>query len=112
MHCCEFCNLRFQPRPQVKRPRACSACQKKRQRENEKAWHSKNKAQFGARYHQLQKVLRFKELKGICAECLKCFGTGFTFHGKDPNLEVFEDYFFTFLLRLGIRRVNKFWLVV
>jgi integrase len=35
MHKCEFCNACFQARPQVKHPRACQNCQKKRQQENE-----------------------------------------------------------------------------
>ena len=34
MQICEFCHTEFIPRPQIKKPRACShsACQKKRQR--------------------------------------------------------------------------------
>ena len=109
MHQCEFCTARYQARSQVKRPRACADCQKNRQRANEKAWHIKNKAQFNPRYFQIQKILRFKQLKKISQEYLKYFRVGFTLHGKQLNLLLFEQFLLKFLLQLGVRRVNKLW---
>lgn len=111
MHKCEFCFSNFHARPQVKRPRACPNCQKKRQRANEKAWHIKHKDQFDQRYHQVQKMIRFKLIKQVLVEFLKYLRVGCSIHGQQLHWGLFESYFLKFLGDLGIRRVNKFWQV-
>jgi hypothetical protein len=110
MHCCEFCSATYQPRPQVKRPRACPQCQKQRQRANEKAWHFKHQAKFDPSYFSVKRELRLKEVRKLVEEFLKCFLVGLTFSGKRPGDEgLLRDYFQRFFLELGIRRVNKLW---
>jgi hypothetical protein len=103
MHICEFCSATFQARPQVKRSR---------QRANEKAWHSKHKGEFDRRYHQVLKKLRSKQILNVCRELLNNLKVGCAFHGRALNLELVESHLFRFLSNLGIRRVNKFWVVL
>ena len=82
---CEFCNINFQPRVQVKRPRACPRCQKKRQSANEKAWHERHPEYDDSEYHQIQKKQRMKrlgEMVGIIVECLRV-GKDFLKHSFD-----------------------------
>jgi len=98
----------FQPRPQVKRPRACADCQKRRQRENEKAWHSRNKDHFSPLYHQIKKRLRLREIRKIFNELARCFRAGMTFYGKQIEFPLFEEGLLKFFIQLGIRRINKF----
>lgn len=107
MHQCEFCNVMFQPRPQVKHPRACRDCQKKRQQANEKAWHSKHKTGFDCKYHQNQKRIRMQSLREHVQKVTRWIEIGMTYVGQAVNLELLTDYLVKFFIDLGIRRANK-----
>lgn len=109
MHRCDFCNVMFNARPQVKRPRACKDCQLERQQENERAWHSEHRSGFDAQYHRSQKVDRFKTLKAVADEISKLVDIGKTFLGERVELAGMVTFFYRFLVHIGIRRVNKFW---
>jgi hypothetical protein len=110
MHKCEFCNTEFNPRPQVKNPRACAACQGLRQRDNEYDWRKRNPKYSDAKYHELMRGLREKRLKAIAAVISKCIGIGKDMTGTNLEMNEFGMALTRFLLALGIRRVNKFWL--
>ena len=110
MHKCEFCNAMFQARPQVKRPRACQQCQKKRQRENEKSWHIKNKSDFDSRYHKTRKIQRTAKLQKIARSIFELIETGKKFLHRNIRLDRFDEFLFLFLKDLGIRHVNKLWI--
>lgn len=65
VHQCEFCGDKFQARPQVKNPRACSKiiCQKKRQKSNELEWKQRNPSEFDSLYHRVCKDARVKQIR-------------------------------------------------
>ena len=109
MHRCEFCNVMFEARPQVKRPRACDGCQRHRQRENEKAWHNRHKGLYDNKYHQVQKAERYKCLKEVAERILKLIEVGKTFLGEALDLKEMGDLLHRFLIHFGIRKINKFW---
>ncbi len=109
MHKCEYCNACFQARPQVKHPRACQNCQLKRQRENEKSWHFKHKSNFDREYHGIQKIQRFERLQEISKIICQWIKTGAIFSGNNFLNSDWENSFMSFLVKLGIRKVNKFW---
>jgi hypothetical protein len=108
MHQCEFCPNLFSPRPQVKRPRACSNCQFLRQQENEKTWHSKNKEKHDALYHRVQKGLRVETLSEISKKVCEWLRIGMEFKGGSVDVKELGKLLLRFFLDLGIRRVNKF----
>lgn len=109
MHRCEFCTTYFQARPQVKHPRACKNCQKLRQRDNEKTWHFKHKTSFDRKYHAIQKSQRLVSIKIVSVNICHWIRTGALFYGNSFLNADWENSFFVFLVRLGIRKVNKFW---
>ena len=110
MHRCEFCHVMFEGRPQVKRPRACGECQQERQRENEKAWHNRNKGLYDLKYHQIQKAERFKKLKAMAEQIFRFIEIGKSFLGTEIDLGGLEELFQLFFISFGIRKINKFWL--
>lgn len=107
MHRCEFCFVMYQPRPQVKRPRACEQCQSKRQRSNEKAWHFKHKGQFDAKYYRILKDQRLKALREKSALFREWIEIGRRFMQQSGSLVGLDEFLFQFLTYVGIRRVNK-----
>jgi hypothetical protein len=111
MHCCEFCHIQFTPRNQVKNPRACvtEKCQKLRQRDNEKTWKQKHLDQYDKEYHEIQRDKRDKEIEDILNSILKCIEVGINFLGQKIEFQNFKVYFTTFIFKLGIRQINKFW---
>jgi hypothetical protein len=109
MHKCTFCHDIFNPRPQVKDPKACSKCQSLRRQANQKAWHFKNKTGFDSRYHKLQRELRNKQLQEICNTLCGALRVGLQFQGKELNLPLMEQLFFEFLQKFGLRRANNLW---
>lgn len=109
MHRCEFCPALFSPRPQVKRPRACPGCQQKRQRENEKSWHSRHKTGFDRRYHALQRELRRSRLRRWAVTLGEWLKVGTTFAGAKIDVAAWTGVLFDFLSALGVRRANKLW---
>ena len=110
---CRYCNTSFNPRPQVKHPIACndSCCQKKRQRDNEKSWHSENKHRYDPKYHYRKRRLRFQALENISKTFVNAVRTGMTLIDPELRLEYesFSLFLLSFISQLGIRRVNKFW---
>ncbi len=111
VHQCEFCHASFQPRPQVKNPRACNLleCQEKRQRSNEVAWRQKNGTTHDPQYHRLRKASRLKQLKEISLMIGRCVSTGARFLNQSQTFESFQELLFKFLTSLGLRRINKLW---
>jgi hypothetical protein len=111
MHCCEFCYCQFTPRNQVKNPRACfeKGCQKKRQRDNEKTWKQKHLAEYDKEYHEIQRNKRNKEIEDILNSLFKCIEIGSKFLAKKIEFENLKAHFTTFIFKLGIRKINKFW---
>lgn len=106
---CEFCHTSFQPRAQVKRPRACSKCQKERQKANEDAWHERNPKYSDREYHQVQKKQRLKRLGELVGIILECLRVGKDFLKQNFDLEKTRVLFSKFLSVVGIREINKFW---
>lgn len=107
---CEFCSLSFQPRPQVKKPRACNSkcCQKKRQSSNEKEWRKKNNLMSDPQYHRLRRKLRNEIILKITEQLFACFLVGSRYFKLNINEEILRSHLFKFILLLGIRRANKF----
>ena len=111
MHKCEFYHIEFSPRPQVKNPRACKLdqCQVKRQRSNEKAWKDKHSQEYDKEYHETQRDKRSRAIEMVLDTILKCLDIGSKLTGKSIQINDFKAYFTTFLFKLGLRRINKFW---
>ena len=110
MHQCEFCNAMFRPRPQVKSPKACGFCQAKRQRQNEKLWREKNLQRYDPLYHRTRKLQRLERLRLKAKEFIECLRVGSQFLGLSFLIGILDSMIEKFLVTLGIRRVNKFWL--
>jgi len=112
MHKCEFCHNNFIPRLQVKNPRACknSQCQLKRQRSNEKEWKNKHIPEYDKQYHQVQKKKRSKLISSTLESILDCLTAGTKLFGRNCNMANFKAHLNIFLSRLGIRKINKFWI--
>ena len=109
MHCCEFCNTLFKARPQVKHPRACKNCQKKRQMANEKAWRERNKKLYDNKYHQIKKIHRNHYINDITKKITECIQVGRTFLNIDFNPKTLHEYLLKLFQTLGVRQINKFW---
>jgi len=108
---CEFCNISFQPRVQVKRPRACPRCQGKRQRANEKAWHERHPVYGDKQYHQIRKRQRMKRLWEVVDIIVECLRVGKDFLRHNFDLERTRTFLWQFLAYVGVREINKFWIV-
>lgn len=108
---CKYCNKQYTPRPQVKNPIACNdpKCQKKRQSDNEKSWHQRNKEKFDSRYHQRKRKSRYKKMISVLKKITQIISVGSKFLGAPINLNHFESLMLKFLKPLGIRQINKFW---
>ena len=108
---CEFCKEEFSPRPQVKNPRACNkkSCQIKRQKINEKEWRERNQGLYNKKYHNIMKQKRINKLKEYSDKLLKLIKIGQTYLDMKLKIENISNYIFHFFLKLGIRKVKKFW---
>ncbi len=112
MRNCEFCNATFQPRPQVKRPRACASpeCQKKRQSRNEKDWrdrHGEDSAPFDFKAWRSEKKKRLEHLAKDLSDLLK---KGATFMGRGLfDQDLLGEILLQGLYKLGLRAANKLW---
>ena len=108
---CEFCSLDFNPRPQVKTPRACShsRCQDARQKANEKAWREQNNGPYDGAYHTAKRSLRAAKLKGMLTAFMDALKVGSRMRGLDIQVEKFETFLRQAFLELGSRRANKLW---
>ena len=112
MHNCEFCHTEYTPCPQVKKPRACSNCQKARQRENEKAWQQRNLGLHDGKYHRRLRKERKDEIKSRIKHLVRCIEVGSTLLGtifSDSSRDEFIDWIVPAILRVGTRRANKLW---
>ena len=108
---CEFCKISFNPRPQVKKPRACpkKTCQRARQRSNEKEWRYRNLNLYDSKYHRIKRSQRKSKLNEIGELAKRCMEVGKTFLEIDFDLNELHRLFEKFIFSLGIRLVNKFW---
>ena len=111
VHKCEFCHTEFIPRPQVKKPRACnhSACQKRRQRANEREWKQRFSLYLDAEYHRSQRLERRKLLKSVVLGLLRCLSTGKELLDFSFRVDLLSPVIEKFIFDLGMRQVNKFW---
>lgn len=112
MHTCEFCLTEYVPCPQVKNPRACSNCQKLRQRANEKAWRLKNLGLYGGQFHHDQRKERKTEVETRITRLVRCIDVGSTLLGvafADDSREAFKKWLLHSVLDAGTRRANKLW---
>jgi len=111
VHRCEFCPTEYEPRPQVKNPRACpnAKCQQKRQGTNEKAWRERHTHLSGGEYHRVRRKQRRRKLEAIAVLILKCLEVGARFLNQRLDREGLSVFFTEFLSELGIRRANKLW---
>ena len=107
MHRCEFCHVMFEPRPQVRRPRACQSCQRKRQRENEREWRSRHEGIYDGKYQQVQKKERSKKLKKMAERIMKLIEVGKSFLGEAIDLRQMGELLHRFLVGCGIRAVKQ-----
>ena len=96
----------------MKKPRACSNCQKRRQRENEKAWKQKNLGLYDGKYHRDQRDERKGEVKARIEQLVRCIEVGSTLLGtvfSDDSRAEFKNWLLIALLGVGTRRANKLW---
>jgi hypothetical protein len=109
---CEFCTAVFQPRPQVKNPRACSNCQKQRQRLNEQEWRAKNSHLSSGDYHRIYREQRLKKITLFVETLIQAMNVGLQFYdfNFDKNLAPHLNLvMIKFLSHLGLRQISKFW---
>ena len=113
MHCCEFCLVEYEVRPQVKKPRACQKpeCQGKRQRLNEREWRDRHRGLYDANYYEVMRERRTERIQSIATSFQKCIQIGVNLTGMDLRMVEFRVVFERFLLRLGVRQINKFWVI-
>ena len=113
MHCCEFCLADFEVRPQVKKPRACQKpeCLKKRQCANEREWRGRHLGLYDSKYHEVMRGRRLERIQLIATAFQKCIQIGVNLTGMDLKLAEFGVAFEKFLLGLGVRQINKFWML-
>ena len=107
MHCCEFCSTHFLSRPQVKNPRACSNCQKLRQRANEREWHEKH-THFDDAYHGIRRKQREQKIFKLVSILIACLRVGQSLSGIKFDSEKFTKILEVSFLELGVRQINKF----
>ena len=108
---CEFCPVTFTPRPQVKRPRACPNCQVVRQRENERAWHGRNRGLYDGKYHRIQRSVRSQQLQDCAKKVVRFCEAGSRFFGERIAIVGLEAILTRFFEDVGIRAANKLWTV-
>ena len=110
---CEFCHTEYTPRPQVKKPRACTECQELRQAANEKAWKDKNVGLYDGEYHRVRRSGRIRKLRAKIENWIRCMEVGGRLLGVPAflreNRAELASAFLKFLSRLGITHANKFW---
>jgi hypothetical protein len=106
---CKYCLSGFQPRAQVKNPQACSNedCQRKRQRDNEKAWHMKNRGLYDAKYHSVKKKKRLESLWEKARVMWQAMQVGSKMLGVMTLAITAEKLLYRFFVTLGVRQVNK-----
>ena len=109
---CEFCKEKFTPRAQVKNPRACNkrSCQRKRQKINEKEWRERNKGLYDKKYHNIMKQKRKERLLEYSGKLLELIEIGRIYLDEKLKIENISEYIFNFFIKLGIRKVKKFWI--
>lgn len=111
MHLCIYCKCKFNSRPQVKNPKAClkPACQKKRQRDNERLWHENQRHKFDKKYHNKRRKERKSALSGMLDKIVSAIKIGFTFTAQGFDTDLFQVMLGKFLSAMGLRRANKLW---
>ena len=109
MHTCEFCNNLFTARPQVKHPRACKNCQHLRQSANEQEWKGRHTELYDKGYHADKKQLREVVIIAIAQKFMDCLKVGVSLFGLIIEPVQLGSHIAKFLVRLGVRKVNKLW---
>lgn len=108
---CEFCNTEYEPRAQVKNPRACpkDSCQQSRQKANEKSWHDLHVHLSNKEYHRVRRQQRRRHIQAIAESILKSIKVGTQFLNQVVDHNALSAVFINFISNLGVRRANKFW---
>jgi len=106
---CSYCGIEFQPRPQVKNPRAClkEVCQRQRQRDNEKAWHKRHSGQYDRQYQRVKAIQRTQSLKEKTERLMNWIRLGSRLTQEETDLEGLTEAFARFCQELGVRTLNK-----
>lgn len=108
---CSYCNAIYQPRAQVKNPKACnkSPCQRLRQRDNEREWHRKNRDLYDREYHKIQRTCRQKCILDTISNLIEFFTVGARFAGRSiGDTQILTQLFAS----IGIRKLNKLWIPI
>jgi hypothetical protein len=110
---CEFCTNLYEPRSQVKYPRACNRkdCQRRRQRTNEKDWHNlpENKRLYDAKYYYDRKEKNRGILRKRVVFTAKAIEVGCRFFDEEVAHEAIESFLNQFFTSIGLRQINKLW---
>ena len=104
---CEFCKREFQPRPQVKNPRACKECQAARQRDNEYNWKERHKDIYNKEYYEQQKIKREDEKKKYADELIECLEVGMKFLEKKLRIGEFRNFIMHIFSHLGLTKIKQ-----
>ena len=109
MHCCEFCHSQFEPRRQVKNPRACGEerCQRLRQQGNERSWRARHSDLYDGAYHSVKRRQRQRVMGELVKRVCQCFKIGASMLGLGIDELAVAELLERFFARLGVRRVNK-----
>ena len=112
MHTCQYCHKSYEPRPQVKNPKACGQrdCQRRRQKDNQAVWRAANRGYYDSEYHAIQKEQRTQRLQSYCEDLLAALKVGGEFLQQYLNVSFCRAHLFQFLQRIGLRRTKKLWL--
>ena len=113
MHQCNYCKCEFNSRKQVKSPIAClkSDCQKKRQRDNERIWHEKQRDRFDRRYHQSRRKARAAAITAMIKNIVHAAKIGFLLTDQSFDTDLFQTFLQKFFPTQGLRYANKLWSV-
>jgi hypothetical protein len=111
MKTCQYCQTIFQPRAQVKNPKACSSpsCQRKRQRDNERCWHDMQRGRYDSKYHKNKKKQRFQRITSFTRNFLAALRIGTSLLELRLDLSRIETEIVNLFSQLGIRAINKLW---
>ena len=108
---CEFCSDIFYPRPQTKKPRACSrdCCQRKRQTQNQETWRARERPYFPPSYHRQKRLERKRKCREIAETIVDLIEVGARLRDRKIEPAKILESLQTFLNFLGWRVAKKLW---
>ena len=63
------------------------------------------------KYHRIRRRQREDKIKKLNKAMIKCFSVGKEFLGLPVNTDILSSILFNSFLELGLRKINKFWMV-